>query len=65
MANPSIKSLIVDALIGKIDMMRVKREFILEKFIKRHKPVNLRGISRSHSPVILYAVRNATPFAVR
>jgi hypothetical protein len=49
MAVPSIKSLIVDALIGKIDMMRVKREFILEKFIKIHKPVNLRGISRSHT----------------
>ena len=50
MAVPSIKSLIVDALIGKIDMMRVKREFILEKFIKIHKPVNLRGIPRSHTP---------------
>ena len=26
MATPSIKSLIVNALVGKIDMMRVKRE---------------------------------------
>lgn len=50
MAVPSIKSLIVDGLIGKTDIMRVKREFMLDKFIKIHKPLNLRGIPRSHVP---------------
>ena len=49
MATPSIKSLIVNALVGKIDMMRVKREFLLDKFIKIHKPLNLRGIPRNYA----------------
>jgi uncharacterized protein YukE len=49
MATPSIKSLIVNALVGKIDMMRVKREFLLDKFIKIHKPLNLHGIPRNYS----------------
>ena len=50
MANPSIKSLIVDALIGKMEMQRVQREFMLDKYIQTHKPRNLRGIPRSYSP---------------
>ena len=54
MATPSIKSLIVNALVGnalvgKIDMMRVKREFLLDKFVKIHKPLNLRGIPRNYA----------------
>ena len=50
MAVPSIKSLIVDALIGKIDIQRVRREFLLDKYIQTHKPRNLRGIPRSYTP---------------
>lgn len=49
MAVPSIKSLIVDALIGKIDILRVKREFLLNRFIQIYKPHNLRGIPRSYA----------------
>ena len=49
MAAPSIKSLIVNALVGKIDMMRVKREFLLDKFVKIHNPLNLRGIPRNYA----------------
>lgn len=51
MALPSIKSLIVDALIGKIALERVQREFMLDKYIKDYKPHNLRGIPRSSAPI--------------
>ncbi len=48
MALPSIKSLIVDALTGKIALERVQREFMLDKYIKIYKPRNLHGIPRSN-----------------
>lgn len=50
MALPSIKSLIVDALTGKISLERIQREFMLDKYIKIYKPKNLRGIPRSNYP---------------
>lgn len=30
-------------------MMRVKREFLLDKFVKIHEPINLRGIPRNYA----------------
>jgi len=50
MALPSIKSLIVDALTGKIALERIQREFMLDKYIKIYKPRNLHGIPRSNFP---------------
>ncbi len=50
MALPSIKSLIVDALTGKIALERIQREFMLDKYIKKYKPRNLHGIPRSNYP---------------
>ncbi len=50
MAVPSIKSLIVDALIGTKDILRVKREYLLDKYVKTHHPRSLRGIPRSYAP---------------
>lgn len=44
MAVPSIKSLIVDALTGKVSIERVQRQFLIEQYIKAYKPRNLRGI---------------------
>lgn len=44
MAVPSIKSLIVDALTGKVSIDRVHRQFFIEQFIKVYKPRNLRGL---------------------
>jgi len=50
MALPSIKSLIVDALTGKISLERIQREFMLDNYIKIYKPRNLHGIPRSNFP---------------
>lgn len=50
MGLPSIKSLIVDALVGKISLERVQREFYLSKYYKLHNPFKVRGIPRSYAP---------------
>ncbi len=51
MATPSIKSLIVNALVGKTSLERVEREFLLNKYIKIHSPFNMRGIPRAYVPM--------------